>query len=95
MAKKAPSFQPVALLWTDAAFDAIQDEYLLPIPAITFGIVWEETEEYIKIASEIFADGVGRSFCVVPKGPMGPRIVKLNKFLCPDDFLVYQSTLFT
>lgn len=91
---KYTRFSPVALLWVDAAFHATDGEDLFPIPAITFGIIWEETEEYIKIASEIFADGVARTFVTVPKnGGMGPKILKLGKMKVPDNFIEYQNRM--
>lgn len=86
-------FYAVVLLWTDAAFHAEHADSLLPIPALTFGVVWEETDDYIKIASEIFADGEARSFCVVPKGAMSPVVIPLKHLKIPKEFIQYQLRL--
>ena len=84
----------VALSWVDAAFHGESDKTLAPIPALTFGLVWHKSPSEIMIASEVFADGTGRTFCVVPRqGGMGPKVIPVGKVTAPQTFLDYQIKL--
>jgi len=90
--RKLPKkLQVVACIWKDAAYmyDGDPDEPLHPEPAATFGLLVEEGEDYVKIASEIFGNGCSRQLTSIPKG-MVQQIIG-SQISLPDDFNGWSS----
>ena len=62
--------EPVAVYWLDAAGHR-HDEDLQPIPTVTFGIIVEVTEEFVRLAAESggpASDREDSDFTVIPRG---------------------------
>lgn len=88
---KRPSVTVAAVLWQDAVYHN-QDDTVQPEPMLTFGYVYDESDTYIRLASEIHADGNGRHFCVFPKHDMGgPRVIRVGGLYLPRPFTGYDG----
>lgn len=92
-ASRAPAVQVIALYWQDAVYHNL-DDAVEPEPMLTFGVLLEETEEYLRIACEIHADGAVRHICVFPKHDMGgPEVLPVGRLKLPLGFVNYSNPL--
>ena len=86
---KKKTFNLVAVLWKDANIHNDEDAPLpLPVPALTLGLLLEDTPDCVTIASELFADGDMRQKQTIPRG-MVIRVIPLRKLQLPVLFIDY------
>lgn len=82
--KKNKRLRIVAVHWVDATYQLEGGTDLEPVHALTFGYLVEEGEKYVKIASEIFEDGMTRQVTAVPRGMVTEIIY--NPTRLPEEF---------
>ena len=75
----------VLIHWKDAAahHDPLEDEDFGLIDCLSVGWAVEMTDEYVKLASELGADGIYREGVVIPKGMIKAIIIKSIKLPKP------------
>lgn len=61
-----PEYKHIKLvLWTDAA-GSTDEHDITPVKTLVVGFLTDATEQYIKLAMEVFEDGSAREFLVIP-----------------------------
>lgn len=87
---KPERIEVYAILWTDAILNNDGEEPQEPIPALTFGVIREATENHVKVAGELFADEDTRLVTSIGAG-MGVRVIRLGSLPLPKEFRAWRK----
>ena len=78
---KTPGVPVHAVVWLDAAYG--DTEKVVPVVAVTLGVILEKTGEHVLLASEMFGDSTYRHYTAIPVG-MVKRIERVGRLSFPE-----------
>jgi hypothetical protein len=82
----------IALEWVDAVYNRDVFTSLHPIPLLTFGYLFAETEDFYTVAFELHASNEPKHLISVPKGQMWPKVHHVGYIKEPKSFEKYRQT---
>ena len=79
----------IGVLWVDTVSDS-DNSKVIPCPMVTFGELTADEPDFIRIASEIHADGGRRDHVAIPKGSIR-SIIRVGSLIEPKEFIDFKK----
>jgi len=80
----------IGVVWMDTAQE--DSPRVIPVPMVTIGELVEDHPDFIRITSEVHADGGARDHTAIPKGVI-KEIIRIGSYLEPKEFATYRKAV--